>query len=111
LWIIVFDKALTRQLLGKLVAFAKPQQRMLAKAGIAWLSAEDLVQTAIVKTLDGTRKWDHENTALADHLKDVIDSRTSIGLKHAHSSRAAHRDRARPRRHRGGGRTGDVAVA
>jgi hypothetical protein len=106
LWIIVFDKALTRQLLGKLVAFAKPQQRMLAKAGI-----EDLVQTAIVKTLDGTRKWDHENTALADHLKDVIDSRTSIGLKHAHSSRAAHRDRARPRRHRGGGRTGDVAVA
>jgi hypothetical protein len=80
---LVFDKALTRQLLGKLVAFAKPHQTKLAKAGMAWLSADDLVQTAIVKTLDGTRKWDHEKTALADHLKDVIDSRVSIELKHA----------------------------
>jgi hypothetical protein len=85
LWIIVFDKALTRQLLGKLVAFAKPQQRMLAKAGI-----EDLVQTAIVKTLDATRTWNHENTALADHLKDVIDSCASIELKHAHKFPALH---------------------
>jgi hypothetical protein len=87
---LVFDKALTRQLLAKLVAFAKRHQTKLAKAGIAWLSAEDLVQTAIVKTLDATRTWNHENTALADHLKDVIDSCASIELKHAHKFPALH---------------------
>ena len=99
---LVFDKALTRQLLAKLVAFAKRQQTKLAKAGI-----EDLVQTAIVKTLDGTRKWDHENTALADHLKDVIDSHTSIGLKHAHkfpSCTSRPSETATPSRRRSHGR-------
>jgi hypothetical protein len=50
--------------------------------------AEDLVGTAIAKTIEGTRVWHSENCTLFRHLQGVIDSDTS----HAAHSRETRLD-------------------
>src|SRR5262249_28959756 len=37
-------------------------------------SPEDLIWTAIEKTLNGTRKWDAEHVGIVDHLMGVVSS-------------------------------------
>ena len=47
------------------------------------LGADDRLHTAILKTLDGTRKWDPERVNLGGHLFGVVSSDVSSELKHA----------------------------
>lgn len=75
-----FDAAFTNEMYRQLVTFAR---RSCGKHGRAasLISGEDLVHTAIEKTLDGTRRWNAGHVDLADHLRSAINSELSNGVE------------------------------
>ena len=77
-----FDAALTPEVLREITRHAERRAATLRGAA-AWLSAEDLVHTAIVKTLDGSQRWKPEMRTLAEHLKGAIDGEISHARDHA----------------------------
>jgi hypothetical protein len=68
-----------------LILFAQTRLRHALKTNgnpvIEGLDANVLLDQAIDKTLDGTRKWKYKNISLEDHLKGVIRSDVSSFFK------------------------------
>jgi acetoin utilization deacetylase AcuC-like enzyme len=79
-----FDAVFTQEVLAE-VALHAQRQCTKYRWAIAWLSPEDLVQTVIVKTLEGRLRWKPEHRTLSRHLKASIDGEVIHALRHAYA--------------------------
>jgi len=80
-----FDTQLTQQVMERVI---KQTIALIAQVErkTPWrdqLGPDDRLQTAIVKTLDGTRKWDPDRVNLGGHLFGVVSSDITSELKHS----------------------------
>ena len=76
-----FDGAFTPALLRELNEYAR-RRFATSKQTLTWLTAEDLVHTAITKTLDGSLRWDSARDTLASHLTAAINGELSHARDH-----------------------------
>jgi hypothetical protein len=79
-----FDAAFTQHMYRDLVRYARGNCCKRGRAAYA-ISAEDVVHTAIEKTLDGTRTWDPARVDLAQHLRGVIASELGHAVWRIHA--------------------------
>jgi len=85
LWRNTFDEQFTDEMLAKLVCRAQHAIGRLESL-TPWrdnLGVDDRVNTAVMKTLDGTRTWDPTRCELLDHLFQSIRSECSAEIEHA----------------------------
>lgn len=84
-----FDKQLTQEVMERVVKQTIALIADLEKK-TPWrdqLGAEDRLHTAIVKTLEGTRKWEPERVDLGGHLFGAVRSDITAELQHRNSFR------------------------
>lgn len=86
-----FEQQATRALIAQATAYARRRSELLGRVTRRHddLKARELVQDALVDTLDGRVAWDPERVSLLTHVLTLIQSRTRHEL--ARAARMPHR--------------------
>lgn len=80
-----FDTQLTQQVMERVIKQTIALVHEIERK-TPWrdqLGADDRLHTAILKTLEGTRRWDPDRVNLGGHLFGIVSSDISSELKHA----------------------------